>query len=351
MNAAQHGRRKPTVNQQHYNLLKQGIDTWNTWREEYPDVHPDFSSANFNDANLRYANLSNADLNRAYFMYADLNHAILSNANLSNAILAHAELHHTFLIGADLSNAILAHTFLIGADFRDANLSNTNFDNANFSNTTLGTAYLSHTVFAQNDLSTTKGLSEILHLDYSLIELHTVKLPQDGSALRFLRGAGVPDEWIDFYRSTMMHPIQYHSCFISYSSSDEVLAKRLHADLQDEGVRCWFAPHDMQPGQIIHECIDQAIQMQDKLLLILSEGSVKSGWVSYEVKTALNREIRQQRDILFPIRIDDAVFESTANWATSLVNQRHIGDFREWTNPKHYQQVFKRLLRDLKAQT
>jgi len=149
----------------------------------------------------------------------------------------------------------------------------------------------------------------------------------------------------------MMNPIQYHSCFISYSSSDEVLARRLHADLQDKGVRCWFAPHDLKPGQLIRKGIDEAIHMQDKLLLILSKHSVKSGWVGYEVETALGREIRQQREILFPIRIDDAVFESTANWATSLVNQRHIGDFREWTDPSHYQQVFKRLLRDLKAQT
>ena len=176
-----------------------------------------------------------------------------------------------------------------------------------------------------------------------------MKLPQDGSALHFLRGAGIPDEWIDDYRAHMMYPIQYHSLFISYSNQDEILARRLHADLQDQGVRCWFAPHDLRPGQLIRKGIDEAIHMQDKLLLILSEHSVKSGWVAYEVETALSREIRQQREILFPIRIDDAVFRCTAPWAVSLRDQRHIGDFRQWTEPSRYQQVFQRLLRDLKA--
>jgi hypothetical protein len=168
--------------------------------------------------------------------------------------------------------------------------------------------YLRRTIFTENNLSTVKGLIEIKHGGPSHVSLHTVKLPQDGSALHFLRGAGIPDEWIDFYRGTIMNPIQYHSCFISYSSPDDILARRLHADLQEEGVRCWFAPHDLQPGDYFRKRIDEAIHIQDKLLLILSEHSVKSGWVGYEVETALNREIRQKREILFPLRIDDAVF-------------------------------------------
>ena len=52
---------------------------------------------------------------------------------------------------------------------------------------------------------------------------------------------------------------------------------RLHADLQNKGVRCWFAPHDIQGGKPTHEQIDQAIQLFERVLLILSDSSIDSG--------------------------------------------------------------------------
>lgn len=284
------------ANEEHLAELKRGIGNWQEWRMIYPNISPDLSHVNLGDTNLFGTDLHDTDLRGAILMGTNLSHANLSHANLSGASLF-------------------------------------------------------YTIFARNDLSTINGLIEINHVGPSHIELHSVKLPQDGSALHFLRGAGVPDEWIDNYRAHMMHPIQYHSLFISYSSQDETLARRLHADLQDQGVRCWFAPYDLRPGELIRKGIDEAIHMQDKLLLILSKHSVESGWVGYEVETAFSREMRQKREILLPIRIDDAVFHCTANWATSLVNQRHIGDFRQWAEPLDYQQVFQQLLRHLKPQT
>jgi hypothetical protein len=67
----------------------------------------------------------------------------------------------------------------------------------------------------------------------------------------FLRGAGVPDEFIAYIRSLAGRGIEFYSCFISYSSKDQVFAERLHADLQAKGVRCWFAPEDMKIGDKI----------------------------------------------------------------------------------------------------
>ncbi len=52
--------------------------------------------------------------------------------------------------------------------------------------------------------------------------------------------------------------------------------------------------------------------MHDKLLLILSKDSVASNWVEHEVEVALFKEMERQSDVLFPIRIDNAVLESPA---------------------------------------
>jgi hypothetical protein len=57
-------------------------------------------------------------------------------------------------------------------------------------------------------------------------------------------------------------------------------------------VRCWFAPHDVQGGKKLHEQIDQAIRIYDKLLLILSEDSMNSEWVKTEIANARHFRVR-----------------------------------------------------------
>ncbi len=126
-------------------------------------------------------------------------------------------------------------------------------------------------------------------------------------------GVGFTATQIEYLPSLLTsRPIEYSSLFISYASQDEAAARRLHMDLRRKDVPCWFAPHDLQPGNYFRECIDQAIHSQDKLLLLLSSHSVKSGWVRYEVELALARENQQQREVLYPIRLDDAILHSTA---------------------------------------
>src|SRR6266566_5450254 len=61
------GRDHPMANQEHLDVLKQGVETWNRWRQEHPDIQPDLSgtklrNANFSRANFSRANLRNTEL-------------------------------------------------------------------------------------------------------------------------------------------------------------------------------------------------------------------------------------------------------------------------------------------------
>ena len=89
--------------------------------------------------------------------------------------------------------------------------------------------------------------------------------------------------------------------FISYSSKDQAFAQKLHDDLQDKGVRCWFAGEDIKAGQKIHPQITDATRLHDKLLLILSEHSMRSTWVETEIRNARKRERMEGRQMLFPL--------------------------------------------------
>jgi hypothetical protein len=43
-------------------ILKQGVQVWNQWREKHPDISPDLRGTNLNSASLTRTNLSDADL-------------------------------------------------------------------------------------------------------------------------------------------------------------------------------------------------------------------------------------------------------------------------------------------------
>jgi hypothetical protein len=118
--------------------------------------------------------------------------------------------------------------------------------------------------------------------------------------------------------------------------------------LQNKGVRCWFAPHDLPIGAKTWDAIDEAIRLRDKLLVILSEASIASDWVEDEVTKAFAEERERNVTILFPIRLDDAVMTTSEAWARKFRDQRNVGDFRQWTEPAEYQKSLERLLRDLR---
>lgn len=142
---------------------------------------------------------------------------------------------------------------------------------------------------------------------------------------------------------------QYHSCFISYSHQDEAFVERLYDDLQQQGVRCWYTPHDMRIGDKIRPTIERSIQSHEKLLLVLSEHALESNWVEKEVEMAFEKEYQQKQVMLFPIRLDTAVMETNQAWAADIRRTRHIGDFSRWQDELVYQKALKRLLRDLQA--
>jgi len=169
------------------------------------------------------------------------------------------------------------------------------------SQTSFAAAHLAGTLLADINLSGTKGLDTVEHDGPSTIGIDTIYRSGGNIPEVFLRGCGAPDTFITYVKSLVGSPIEFYSCFISYSTLDQEFADRLYADLQAKGVRCWFAPRDLQGGRKTHEQIDEAIRMYDKLLLILSDQSMNSEWVKSEISMARRREAREERRMLFPI--------------------------------------------------
>jgi hypothetical protein len=275
------------ANPEHLDILKQGVEVWNAWRDQNEDIRPDLSGANLTGANLTGAYLTGVDL-----------------------------------IGANLSEVRLYET-----------------------------------AFGDTNLTAVRGL-ETCRYDGPCTVDHRTLATSGPLPLAFLRGCGLPEALIEYLPSILGEPFQFYSCFISYSSVDEPFCRRLHEHLQNAGLRVWFAPHDIQGGRKIHEQIDQAIRVYDKLLLVLSPHSMESPWVEFEIRRARKREVAEKRRLLFPVRLVD--FEAIKAWErfdadtgkdlATEIREYYIPDFTAWKEHDAFEVAVTRLLRDLKAE-
>ena len=374
------------ANPEHLAKLKEGVAEWNQWRRLNPVVRPDLEKANLGYADLTHADLTHADLTFAELAFANLTDAKLFGADLGGADLTGADLSTADLTSADFSTAYppwppgadpipadltdanlsganliganLSDTDLTRADLRKASLFGANFSNANIGASKLERSEVGSTVFGACDLSEVGGLDLVQHYGPSTIGIDTIYLSHGKIAEVFLRGAGVPENFIEYMNSLVGQVLEFYSCFISYSTKDQDFAVRLHADLQAKGVRCWFAPHDMESGKKVHEQIDQAIRLHERLLLILSPDSINSEWVKTEIKKARNREIKEKRRVLFPIGLIS--FEELKEWEypdpdTGMdialeIRGYYIPDFTKWKEDHDlYQNEFDKLLKSLQS--
>src|SRR5208282_2485330 len=111
-------------------------------------------------------------------------------------------------------------------------------------------------------------------------------------------------------------PSMAHDVFISYSSKDKPIADAICATLEQNAVRCWIAPRDIQPGADWGESIVHAIAGSRIFVLVLSHSANTSQQIKREVERAVNRGLP-----IIPYRIEDVTpsdsleyFLSTPHW-------------------------------------
>jgi hypothetical protein len=353
-------------NPEHIGIVKHGIPAIRKWRKAHPRTSLDLRGGDFLGIKLNSGDLSGAKFGAAR---PDERPAILRDAKLRNAQFQRSYMRMVDLRGADLRGADFSRSQLSLVDFgfadlREANLRDcifiaTDFHGANLSGACIAGSIVGHTHFTSLDLSKVKGISELQHEYPSFISIETLLRSPEPLPEIFLRGCGVPDALIAVLPqlSKSMDPIQFDSCFISFSYSDRAFATRLHSRLGSAGVRVWFSPKDMRGGKRLFDQIDRAIQSHDLLLLILSKKSMRSDWVTTEIRRALAAEAKTKRRKIFPIRLCD--MESLRSWTcfdadtgkdmAVQIREYFIPDFSRWINKSDFEDGVGRLLEDLRS--
>ncbi len=155
------------ANPEHLKILKQGVEVWNKWREENPDIQPDLSDldlkksslqqVNFFDTNLSRTNLSDSNLIEANFSFAQL-----TNSKFIRSILVQGNFTAAHLQGVDFTEAVLAGSDLSGSYVPDAN-----FSKAMLIGVDLSRTYLKGSTFVGSNLNEAK----LVEIDMSGVDI------------------------------------------------------------------------------------------------------------------------------------------------------------------------------------
>lgn len=124
--------------------------------------------------------------------------------------------------------------------------------------------------------------------------------------------------------------------FLSYSSADKEFANRLAEDLRAVGIRVWTADEQIKVGDSLKSKISEAISKSQWVIIILSDNSLKSGWVNKELSLALEAEKSRGRTLLLPV-----IYQG--NSVPQEIKEKVFADFRS-----NYEVGFNNLLSSIR---
>ena len=365
------------ANPEHLQLVEHGADAINAWKQSHPQLRLDLQEAELRDANLhgadlRAADLTNADLSSADLGAADLSDAVLkwtnltgtdlsfaklAGANLDWAKLRDADLSGAKLSRANLNSADLVETILRGADLRNASLWDADLIGADLREANFTGAICAETSFDDIDLSTVIGLEHIEHRGPSWVGIETLFESAGRIPETFLRGCGVYGRFIDIIPSIVSKTTDSETCRISYDVEDEVFAKRLHARMRLAKLRVWLAPMQWKFAVGAYEETDLQTHACDRLIVILSNHSMSSEWIEFELRIARQRQAERNRRLLFPVGLVateaieqwHCVDSDSADDLADTVRSNRIPNFSDRQSETAFETAFAHLCEDLRS--
>ena len=112
------------------------------------------------------------------------------------------------------------------------------------------------------------------------------------------------------------------------------------------GAVVWLDRHHMLAGDV-NKQIAKTIRLQDVVVIVLSENSVKSDWVEHDLEMARNKERDENRDVLCPVFLDESWKHKLDDPLWRQLKKKFVIDFSAWETDE-FKPQFDRLLGGIK---
>ncbi len=94
--------------------------------------------------------------------------------------------------------------------------------------------------------------------------------------------------------------------FLSYASPDKSTAEELASALSAAGYEPWLDRASLQPGTSLEKSLREALQTSDVFVALISSGTERGKWSSWELAEATRPQHRARRMAILPVLIGDA---------------------------------------------
>lgn len=189
---------------------------------------------------------------------------------------------------------------------KDSSFDRIDFTIGGFKGCNLSLNQFSACTFSENSFNSE---NKIPGKEYNLIDIQSLLNSEiiDASSLKLLFGIHSSD--IKEYLIGLTSKIEFQSIFISYSFKDKKFAQRINGELIRRGILTYLWENDSPGGKPLKEIMSEGVRDKDRVLFIASINSLKSQACHFELTEGRKKQERTWDNVLFPIHIDDYLFE------------------------------------------
>lgn len=330
------------------------LHTWDVFFLE-----SDFISSLFNEGTLSDSSFCDITFDDTLFEHCheligirfggvDFKSISFNNVFLGDCIFeGHQRENYNFnlsFLNSDIEDSSFVHFNLSETQFKKCTLIKTSFIDCTLKPNTI------------DKTNTVRG-EEFAFIDFQTI-IKSDSLKEDVLSNCF----GINDTEVKKHIHSITRKIEYQTVFISYSLKDKIIANVIYDYLHQKGINLFLWEHDALGGENLKKIMRDNIKKHDRLLFISSENSIKSKACQFELSQGRNKQNAEWRNILFPIHIDDYLFQvnkedikplsSQDEYWENILELREINslDFTNARNPKgkEFERKINELLKGLR---